>query len=271
MTTVKSCKVFGKSKQAYYKTSTDKVSTAERESRLLKFIQEKRLILPKMGGRKLHNEIKVSSELIEFSVGRDALFSFLKQRNLLIKRKKRYARTTNSNHWYKKYKNEIKGIEIVRKNQVFVSDITYIKSRNGFLYLSLITDLYSHKIMGYNLSKNLKSEGCIVSLRMALKNVKHPENLIHHSDRGIQYCSYDYTDILKTKKIKISMTEENHCYENAVAERLNGILKDEFFLYETFASYRMAKYAVEESIKLYNEVRTHYSIKLKTPAEVYAA
>ena len=166
----------------------------------------------------------------DLKVGRDQLFRILRENRLLIRRKKYSSRTTNSYHRFYKYDNIIKDLEINRPNQVWASDITYIRTIKGFCYLALITDMYSRKIVGYDLSDSLELKGCVRALNKAIYNAKNIERLIHHSDRGIQYCSNVYTQILKRKKIKISMTEENHCYENALAERVNGILKDEFYL-----------------------------------------
>ena len=188
---------------------------------------------------------------------------------MLTLRKKYTARTTNSLHRFYKYKNIIKGLEIKRSNQVWVSDITYIRTIKGFCYLALITDMYSRKIVGYDLSDSLELKGCIRALNRAIQQAKNTKGLIHHSDRGIQYCSNLYTQILKWKKIDISMTEENHCYENAMAERVNGILKDEFYLDQTFDSVAQAKRTAKNAINLYNEVRLHLSLNYKTPNMVY--
>lgn len=188
---------------------------------------------------------------------------------MLIHRKKYSSRTTNSLHRFYKYKNIIKDVEITRPNQVWVSDITYIRTVKGFCYLALITDMYSRKIIGYDISNSLELKGCERALNKALYIAKDTTELIHHSDRGIQYCSNVYTQILKRNNIKISMTEENHCYENAVAERVNGILKDEFYLDQTFDSLQHAKKATKNAINLYNEIRLHLSLDFKTPDMVY--
>ncbi len=200
-------------------------------------------------------------------VGRDKLFDLLRERDLLIKREKRYVTTTQSYHRFKTYKNLIKDNPPQQSNNVLVSDITYIRTLNNFCYLSLITDLYSRKIVGYSLSKNLTVEGSLNALKMALKQVKDPSELIHHSDRGVQYCCKDYVDFLKSKSAKISMTEKDHVYENAHAERVNGILKDEFMLGETLVSYDIANKMVKESVDIYNNERLHMSIDYMTPTQ----
>jgi len=197
------------------------------------------------------------------------LFNILRKHNMLTLRKKYSSRTTNSLHRFYKYKNIIKDVAITRPNQVWVSDITYIRTIKGFCYLSLITDMHSRKIVGYDISNSLELKGCIRALNKALYQAKNIKNLIHHSDRGIQYCSNVYTQILKRNNIGISMTEENHCYENAMAERVNGILKDEFYLDQTFDSTIHAKRAAKNAIKLYNEIRLHLSLDFKTPNMVY--
>ena len=202
-------------------------------------------------------------------MGRDTLFNILRKHNMLIHRKKYSSRTTNSLHRFYKYKNIIKDVEVTTPNQVWVSDITYIRTIKGFCYLALITDMYSRKIVGYDISNSLELKGCERALNKALYQAKDIKGLIHHSDRGIQYCSNMYTQILKRNNIAISMTEENHCYENAIAERVNGILKDEFYLDQTFDSLQHAKKATKNAIKLYNEIRLHLSLEYKTPNMVY--
>jgi len=205
----------------------------------------------------------------QLKVGRDTLFNILRKNQMLTLRKKYSARTTNSYHRFYKYKNSIKDVEVSRPNQVWVSDITYIRTVKGFCYLALITDMYSRRIVGYDISDSLELKGCVRALNKALYQAKDTKDLIHHSDRGIQYCSNVYTQILKRKKISISMTEENHCYENALAERVNGILKDEFYLDQTFTNVAHAKRATKSAIKLYNEIRLHLSLDFKTPNMVY--
>ncbi len=208
-------------------------------------------------------------ENANIKVGRDTLFNILRKHNMLIQRKKYSSRTTNSLHRFYKYKNIIKDREVIRSYQVWVSDITYIRTIKGFCYLALITDMYSRKIVGYDISNSLELKGCERALNKALYQAKETNGLIHHSDRGIQYCSNVYTQILKRNKIHISMTEENHCYENAIAERVNGILKDEFYLDQTFDSLQHAKRATKNAINLYNEIRLHLSLDYKTPNMVY--
>jgi putative transposase len=201
-------------------------------------------------------------------VGRDTLFNILREHKMLTLRKKYSARTTNSYHRFYKYNNIIKDLEINRSNQAWASDITYIRTLKGFCYLPLITDMHSRKIVGYD-SDSLELKECVRALNKAIYQAKDIKGLIHDSDRGIQYCSNVYTQILKRKKIGITMTEENHCYENAMAERVNGILKDAFYLDQTFMNEAHAKRAAKNAIKLYNEIRLHLSLDFKTPNMAY--
>jgi len=219
--------------------------------------------------RKLKISLNEDFVKANLKIGRDTLFNVLRKHRLLTLRKKYSARTTNSYHRFYKYNNIIKDVEVTKPNQVWASDITYIRTVKGFCYLALITDMYSRKIVGYDLSDSLELKGCVRALNKALYQAKNIQGLIHHSDRGIQYCSNVYTQILKRKKIDISMTEENHCYENALAERVNGILKDEFYLDQVFTNVQHAKRAAKNAIKLYNEIRLHLSLDYKTPNMVY--
>ncbi len=241
----------------------------ELEQQVIEIVKKRRRSLPREGVRKL--KISLDSEFTKsnLKVGRDTLFKVLRQHNMLTLRKRYSARTTNSYHRFYKYNNIIKDVEVPAPNQVWVSDITYIRTVKGFCYLALITDMHSRKIMGYDLSDSLELKGCVRALNKALYQAKDIKQLIHHSDRGIQYCSNVYTQILKRNNIGISMTEENHCYENAMAERVNGILKDEFYLDQVFTDAAHAKRAAKNAIKLYNEIRLHLSLNYRTPNMVY--
>ena len=232
-------------------------------------VKNRRKSLPREGVRKLTRSLEQEFIKSNLKIGRDSLFNILRKHNMLTLRKKYSSRTTNSLHRFYKYKNIIKDIDVTRPNQVWVSDITYVRTIKGFCYLALITDMYSRKIVGYDISNSLELKGCERALNKALYQAKDTTGLIHHSDRGIQYCSNVYTQILKRNSIDISMTEENHCYENAVAERINGILKDEFYLDQTFDSLQHAKRATKNAINLYNEIRLHLSLDYKTPNMVY--
>lgn len=237
----------------------------------MQLVTEKRQELTKVGGKKLYKMLKSELRLLKKPIGRDKFFAFLRENDLLIARKRRYVRTTNSRHQFKKYTNLIKNLVLNRPNQVWVSDITYLKTAQGFVYLALITDLYSRKIVGYDLSRSLTAAGSLRALRMALAQAKTTAGIIHHSDRGVQYCCNDYVNLLKQNYVEISMTEENHIAENATAERVNGILKGEFDLDQIYSSFVCTNVAVVQSIRKYNEIRLHNSLKLRTPEEVHAA
>ena len=224
-----------------------------------------------VGGKKLYKLLSVELNNMEGSIGRDKFFDILRRRGLLVKRKKRYARTTDSNHHFRKHKNKLKDILLTGPNQAYVSDITYLRTRQGFVYLFLQTDAYSRLITGWDLSGSLGIEGAIRALKMTIRQSPQTAGVIHHSDRGIQYCSKEYIKLLKGAEMEISMTEENHCYENAIAERVNGILKEEFLLYQEFADKQSALKAVQEAIKSYNERRPHWSLALCTPRQVHMA
>jgi transposase InsO family protein len=267
LTTITHC--FGLKRDAYYKYKTRADMRLKLEQQILNIVRKKRKSLPREGVRKLKVSLDHQFTKASLKVGRDTLFNVLRKHNMLTLRKKYRAKTTNSHHRFYKYKNIIKDVEIIRSNQVWVSDITYIRTVKGFCYLALITDMHSRKIVGYDISDSLELKGCVRALNIAIYQAKDINGLIHHSDRGIQYCSNQYTQILKRNKIEISMTEENHCYENAMAERVNGILKDEFYLDQTFDNVAHAKRATKNAINLYNEIRLHLSLDYKTPNMVY--
>jgi transposase InsO family protein len=264
------CKEFELKRDAYYKFKKRYIKRNSLEDKIIHIVKKRRKILPREGVRKLMISLDFEFKKQGIKIGRDMLFNILRKHNMLIRRKKYSTRTTQSYHRFYKYNNKIKDLVISKPNQVWVSDITYIRTVNGFCYLALITDLYSRKIVGYDLSDSLELKGCVRALKKAIYHAKGDiKNLIHHSDRGIQYCSNLYTQILKNKGIEISMTEDNHCYENAVAERVNGILKNEFYLDQTFMNTKNALNATKNVIKIYNSKRLHVSLNYKTPENVY--
>lgn len=265
------CGIVGISRQGYYKGTKEKSVIKLNEEMVLQLVQSHRRKMPKVGGKKLHWLLSPDLKKMEIKLGRDKLFEFLGRKELLIHRKKRYEKTTNSFHRFKIYDNLIIGLVPNHINAIYVSDITYLRAEGSFCYLALITDLYSRKIVGCDISDSLNMEGSMRALKMAIKNKGDLSGLIHHSDRGIQYCSKDYTELLTGRGILISMAEKGNPYENAVAERLNGILKEEFMLGETFKTKELAERAVKEAIKTYNEHRPHMSINYMTPNQKYAA
>jgi transposase InsO family protein len=200
-------------------------------------------------------------------LGRDALFDHLRRTNQLIHPRRSYVRTTQSSHRFRIYENLTAEFQPLSAHQLWVSDITYLRTRDGFCYLALITDAGSRKIVGFDVSNSLELSGCLNALKMALKQLPAQHRLIHHSDRGIQYCSGIYTGILQHHNIRISMAEKGNCYQNALAERINGILKNEFFLDQKFQSLQQAKYVTQQSIKLYNLIRPHQNLNYSTPQQ----
>ena len=203
-------------------------------------------------------------------MGRDKFFTFLRTNNLLVPKTKRYFITTNSRHQFYKYKNLIKDKIPSRPEQVWVSDITYIKTENGYNYLALVTDAYSKQIMGYKLDNHMRTELCLDALKMAIKNRKYPnERLIHHSDRGLQYCNPKYTQFAIENSIELSMTEKHDPYENAIAERINRTLKYEYGLKQTIKNTKLAQKIAKNAIEIYNSLRPHLSLNLSTPSYVH--
>lgn len=227
-----------------------------------------RQFMPCIGGKKLYSMIKPKLIELDIKLGRDCFFDFLREHDLLVKPKKNYTKTTHSNHWMRKHPNLLKDYKPSKAEEVFVSDITYVKSDEGVHYLSLVTDAYSRKIMGYELSDEMKATDVVKALDMSAKERLYKHGAIHHSDRGLQYCSEVYQQALKGYQITPSMTDGYDCYQNALAERINGILKQEFLLYKC-RNIDELKQLVEESIFIYNEMRPHLSLGMKTPNQVH--
>jgi putative transposase len=263
------CRLFGYSKQAYYKRTSHQLKSGPDKEYLKSLVMSVRQKLPKTGGRKLHYMLKDDLKRYQIKIGRDKLFDFLRDQYLLIPKVRRYYKTTNSRHWMRKYPNLIKEIKLNEPEQVWVADITYLRIKEKTYYLHLITDAYSKKIVGYNLSDNLMACSTLEALKMAVSNRKYNKNLIHHSDRGLQYCSKEYTQYLSQSKILISMTQNYDPYENAIAERVNGILKEEFGLSEIFEDFENLKKQVQQSILFYNQIRVHLSINMLTPNQAH--
>jgi Transposase and inactivated derivatives len=259
------CGLFGKTRHAYYDSLWRKESNLIKEDIILQEVIAIRKELPRVGTRKLHYLIQNKLHSHDISFGRDYLFDLLSEHKLLIRQRRRNVVTTDSRHWMRKYSNLVKNLVVTRPEQVWVSDITYIRLGNQWGYLSLITDAYSRKIMGYCFREDLSADGCIEALTMAVNNRLYHESIIHHSDRGSQYCSHKYVDLLLSNNIAISMTEKGDPYENAMAERVNGIIKMEFNLYESTLGFDQTKIKISNSIKSYNELRPHASCDYLTP------
>lgn len=260
------CRLFGKTRHAFYDRDWREGKQNIEQAIVLRLVTEIRKEMPRLGTDKLHHLIKPRLQAHCIKLGRDGLHDLLHQHGLTIRRRRRRVITTDSNHPFRKYPNLIRNLTVNAPEQLWVCDITYIALRSGFSYLSLITDAYSHQIVGYCLSERLDNQGCISALKMAIsKRTYMSDQLIHHSDRGIQYCSQQYIDILTQSGVLISMTEKGDPYENAVAERMNGILKTELGLGESFKDHQKASASVSRSIGIYNEKRPHASCDYLTP------
>ena len=259
----------GYSKQAYYKSKTNQQKKICYHAIAKQKVLVVRQQLPRLGTRKLYYMLVEEFKREHIAVGRDKLFSILRAEQLLIAKKKRYTKTTDSKHWMHKYPNLVKGIQPEKPEQIWVADITWLYTSNGYCYLHLITDAYSKKIMGYEVSVNLAASSTIKALEMAIRKRNYTTPLIHHSDRGLQYCSAGYVKQLTNNHIQVSMTQDGSPYDNAIAERVNGILKDEFGLDDEFDTIEQASREVNQSIKLYNKLRPHLSNGLLTPNQMH--
>ena len=258
----------GIDRQVYYRSKKRGEIRRDKATQVVGLVEKIRLKMPKLGGKKLYFILK--KELLILKIGRDRFFDILRANHLLIIPKRSYHVTTNSHHRFRKHENLVLDYDITKPNQVWVADITYIGNRKNPSYLSLITDAYSKKIMGYYVADNLNTESSLKAFEVALKNNKiAAKTLIHHSDRGLQYCSNEYQKILQKHHIKCSMTQNSDPYENAVAERVNGILKQEFFIDKFNIATKLRKKMVEESIEIYNELRPHYSNYYLTPNQMH--
>ncbi|MDG2274407.1 MAG: IS3 family transposase [Flavobacteriaceae bacterium] len=262
---------FGISKQAFYKRLKAQQKQQIDHQKLIKMVKDyRKKVGSKTGGIKLHTELKQECINADIKIGRDKFYRFLRLNKLLVPKTKNYITTTNSNHMYKKYKNLVKDHVPTRPEQLWVSDITYIKTQNGHNYLALVTDAYSKQIMGYKLDNHMRTSLCTDALAMAIKNRKYPnQKLIHHSDRGFQYCNPKYTEFAESNGIIMSMTEQYDPYENAVAERINRTLKYEYGLKQTIKNTDLAQKMTEQAVYIYNNLRTHFSLDLRKPAEVH--
>ena len=263
------CGLFGRRRQTYYKKKRYSTTEAFQSEVIIQMIAHQRKLMPRLGGRKLY--FKIGPQLPEdLQIGRDKFFDFLRQNNLLVRRKRYRAVTTMSSHWLRKYPNLIKDFVPTGAHQLWVSDITYVETREGFVYLFLITDAYSRKIVGWCVSKTLEAKNAVKALHMAISQLPSGvKNLIHHSDRGVQYCSSKYVDILNKHGVSISMTENGNPLENAVAERINGILKTEWINEMKLKSLKDALVQIRDIIDIYNRERPHSSIEMLTPEQAH--
>ena len=262
---------FGISKQAFYKRLRSLHAQRSHELLLRQMVLEKRKeIGHRTGGLKLYDLLKVTMHRQGIKMGRDKFYRFLRSHNLLVARTKKHHITTYSKHRFFKYKNLVKDKVPSRPEQLWVSDITYIKTEKGHAYLALVTDAYSRQIMGYKIASHMKTSLCIDALKMALRNRKFKhQKLIHHSDRGIQYCNPEYTGFAEENGLIMSMTQQSDPYENAIAERINQTLKYEYGLKRTIKNLKLARKMLKSSVEIYNQKRPHFSLNLKTPKQVH--
>lgn len=261
------CGLLGLSRQVYYRSCKSKKQKQNRAEQVLALVLPIRMNMPRIDFRKLYHLL--NEPLKELHVGRDKFLAILKANHMPIIPKRNYRITTNSHHRFRKHKNLVSDMELNQPEQVWVSNITYIGGRSRNCYLALVTDAYSTIIMGYDLSGSLETESSIRALKMAIKERKYKNRLIHHSDRGLQYCSNAYQKVLKVRKFIPSMTESYDPYANAIAERVNGILKQEFVLEEYCVDIETMKHIVKDTIITYNSKRPHWSCHMKTPEQMH--
>lgn len=265
---MRSCRLFGLSRQGIYQYQA-RLEQREAELDILTdWIGQWRQLMPRLGARKLYGLLKPKLHECGIKLGRDGFITYLRVNGLLVKPVKRYTKTTFSRHRFKKHPNRLAGLVLKRPNQAYVSDITYVESDEGVHYLSLVTDAYSRKIVGHHLSLDMKTENVVKALKKAKAHRFDDRELIHHSDRGSQYCSDEYQKELAKQGILASTTEGYDCYQNALAERVNGILKQEFLLFKC-RTFDELKKLIDESVMIYNEWRPHLSLDMKTPNQVH--
>lgn len=272
MTVSAVCRRLQMSRQNYYARRQARQRRVVDEELVVGLVRQERQQQPRLGGRKLHFLIREELAKAEVQVGRDRFFEVLRKHSLLLAPlPAEYPCTTNSNHYLPVFGNRIKDLELERPNEVWVGDLTYLRTAEGFLYLALLTDKWSRKIVGYHCGDTLEAVGCVQALQMALAELPAGAHPIHHSDQGSQYCSHEYTQGLQARGLTVSMTEQDHCAENALAERMNGILKQEYGLGRKLATKAGARRAVEQGIRLYNTKRPHTALNYRMPAEVHRA
>lgn len=265
----KICDKVKMTRQNYYKARKLRRRRAVDEQLVKTLVDKERALQPRLGGLKLYSLLRDRLADAGVRLGRDRFCEVLRHQDLLLEKLPRAPQTTCSRHSLGVFENLVKSLELTGPDQAWAGDITYIRTLNEFLYLSLITDMSSRKVVGYNLGRTLASQETLKALEMAVKDLPEWARPIHHSDQGCQYCCHEYVDFLKARNMPISMTEVMHCAENALAERVNGILKQEYFLNCEFQSYEQALKAVDEAIHLYNTRRPHRSLGLRTPDQAH--
>ena len=272
MTVSAVCRRLRMSRQNYYARRRVRQAQAVDAGLLTELVRAERRVQPRLGTRKLRVVLQGALAKAGVAVGRDRFFGVLRRSGLLLARlPKEYPQTTSSNHCLPVFTNLIQALEVKRPNEVWVSDLTYLRTAESFLYLALVTDKYSRKIVGYHCGDTLEAVGCVRALEMALKDLPAGAHPIHHSDQGSQYCCHEYIAALGARGLTISMTVKDHCAENALAERMNGILKQEYGLGRELATKADARQAVAQGIWLYNTKRPHLALNFRMPAEVHQA
>lgn len=259
------CRIAGISRQGFYRGRRERQRKACDGELLVDAVRRERIVQPRVGTRKLQSLLDRQG----LAVGRDKLFEVLAEKGMLVPPKKKAVRTTYYDESLPVYRNLLYELEPTGPNQVWVSDITYVSTDEGFLYLALVTDLASRRIVGWNAGETNEAKEAIKALQMAIAQLPADRFPIHHSDRGSQYCCHDYVAVLGNRELSISMTEQNHCYENCYAERVNGILKDEFNLDRIFHTKAQARRAIAQAIATYNARRPHLSLQMRTPDQVH--
>ncbi len=259
------------SRQNYYKHRRQRQRHEVDEALVVALVHRERALQPRLGGRKLRHMLQADLAEAAVSIGRDRFFAVLRAHGLLVGRRPRSARTTDSRHSFRVYENLLAEAALTGPHQAWVSDITYLRTAEGFVYVSLVMDAYSRMIVGFDCSDTLEREGALRAARQAIRQLPAGAAPIHHSDRGSQYCCGDYVRCLEAAGIQVSMTQANHCYENARAERLNGILKQEYGLGGCLRDTASAQQAVSEAVALYNGRRPHTALGYSTPMRVHRA
>lgn len=264
------CRLVGKTRQAYYEHGWRNEKTQFEDGLIVELVTRERLIAKRVGAKRLYLILKEELDRHGIKIGRDKFLEVLRANDLLVQRRRKRAQTTMSRHRLRKYPNLAKALEIDRAEQLWVSDITYLRVEGKHCYLILITDAYSRKVMGYNFGRNMDTAFCIKALKAALADRAFPQRqLMHHSDRGLQYCAKGYVELLQGHEVEISMTEHGDPLENALAERMNGIFKDNFAFDTDFSAFERAKNHIHQAIKYYNDRLPHSSIDMLTPAEAH--
>lgn len=263
----------GISRQGYYKAIACERKRAQQDEQVVQLVRQKRQRQPRVGTRKLHYMLQEPLKRAGIKLGRDAMFGVLRAAGMLVARQRAYHKTTNSHHYYRCHPNLLKdGLSKVTptaSEQVWVADMTYLPTDSKMAYLSLVTDAYSRKIVGWHVHEGMQTSHVAQALKMALRNRQTDQKLVHHSDRGIQYCSAEYQRIHARHGVTCSMTDGYDCYQNALAERINGILKMEFLLHRP-ANARQARQMVRQSVEIYNQERPHLCLKYKTPQAIHS-